>query len=290
LITGLEHHSNIVPWQLACERTGATLDVVPVLDSGELDMQEYARLLDRQPALVAAVHTSNSLGTINDIKTMSAMAHEAGSLLLVDAAQAMAHGPVDVQDLGCDFLCLSAHKMFGPTGVGVLYGRRAILESLPPWRGGGDMIDDVSFDGTTFAELPARLEAGTPNIAGVIGFGATIDFLEDVDWSQIEKHETHLLGDATRGLLHIGGISIVGPDDVKAPVISFNIDGVHPYDTGTILDQLGVAVRTGHHCTMPLMKRFGLPGTVRASFALYNNDEDVAQFVSGVEKAKKMLL
>ena len=152
------------------------------------------------------------------------------------------------------------------------------------------MIDDVSFDGTTFAELPARLEAGTPNIAGVIGFGATIDFLEDVDWSQIEKHETHLLGDATRGLLHIGGISIVGPDDVKAPVISFNIDGVHPYDTGTILDQLGVAVRTGHHCTMPLMKRFGLPGTVRASFALYNNDEDVAQFVSGVEKAKKMLL
>lgn len=290
LVTELEHHSNIVPWQMLCERTGATLDVVPVLDSGELDMDAFAKLITFGPTLVAVGHTSNSLGTINDVKHIVHDSHQHGALVLVDGAQAMAHERINVRELGCDFFCLSGHKMFGPTGVGVLYGKRSVLETLPPYRGGGDMIDRVSFSGTTFAELPSRLEAGTPNIAGVIGLGEAVAFLNDIDLDAAHLHEQSLLDACTNALVNMGGVTIVGTARNKASVVSFNIDGVHPYDTGTILDRLGVAVRTGHHCTMPLMERLGLPGTVRASIALYNNADDIDQFVSAVEKAKQMLL
>ncbi len=290
LVTELEHHANIVPWQLLCGRSGTTLDVVPIKDTGELDIDAFAVLLEKKPKIVSFVHTSNSLGIRNEVRQMTDMAHSAGAIVIVDGAQATAHERVDVRKLNCDFFCFSAHKMFGPTGIGGLYGKKELLESLPPYQGGGDMIETVSFSGTTFAELPNRLEAGTPNISGAIGFGAAIRFLESLDFNEVAIHESQLLNQCTDGLNNIGGVTIFGTAPNKASVVSFNIDGVHPYDTGSILDQLGVAVRTGHHCTMPLMERLGLPGTVRASIALYNNSEDIDQFIDAVTKAKGMLI
>ncbi len=288
LISAMEHHSNIVPWQLLCELRGARLVVVPVSDSGELVYEEFEKLLGERTRLVAICHTSNALGTINPIRRMVRDAHALGVPVLVDGAQALPHGPVDVQDLDCDFLCFSGHKMFGPTGIGVLYGKLEQLDALPPYQGGGDMIDTVSFNGTTFNEIPHRLEAGTPNIAGVVGLAAAVDYLEKVGPNEIAAYERELTAYATARLLDEGGICIYGTAAQKTSVISFLVDNVHPYDAGTILDRLGIAVRTGHHCTQPLMQRFGIPGTVRASFAFYNTFDEVDALVAGVRKVKEM--
>jgi cysteine desulfurase/selenocysteine lyase len=288
IISSLEHHSNIVPWQMMCERSGATLRVIPVDDSGVLDLAAYEQLLSEKTRIVAVAHTSNAIGTVNPIVEMTRMAHSADALVLVDAAQAFAHGPVDVVALDADFVCFSGHKMFGPTGIGVLYGRKSILETLPPYQGGGDMIETVTFESSTYAELPHRLEAGTPNIAGVLGLAAAVEYLSALEWSQIAEHENHLTAYATARLGEFPGVHIVGTAPEKAAVISFVYDSAHPYDVGTVLDRMGVAVRTGHHCAMPLMKRFGLPGTVRASFALYNNEADVDLLMAGMRKVKSL--
>lgn len=288
LISAMEHHSNIVPWQLLCERVGARLVVAPVADSGELVYEEFENLLGERTRLVAICHTSNALGTVNPVRQIIRDAHALGVPVLVDGAQALPHGPVDVQALDCDFLCFSGHKMFGPTGIGVLYGKFDRLDALPPYQGGGDMIETVSFDGTTFNEVPHRLEAGTPNIAGVVGLAAAVDYLDSVGPDAIVAYERELTAYATSQLTAEGGVRIYGTAPHKTSVISFLVDGVHPYDAGTILDRLGVAVRTGHHCTQPLMQRFGIPGTVRASFAFYNTFVDVDALVAGVRKVKQM--
>ncbi len=288
IVSVMEHHSNIVPWQMACDRSGAVLKTVPVTDSGELAIDEYGRLLGSRTRLVALCHTSNALGTRNPVRQLTEMAHAAGVPVLVDAAQALPHGPVDVQQLDCDFLCFSGHKMFGPTGTGVLYGKLDRLDTLPPFKGGGDMIDKVSFDGTTFDELPHRLEAGTPNIAGIIGLGAAVDYLESVGPSAIRDYESELTRYAMERLGDIDGVSLIGTAPGKASVVSFVIDRVHPYDAGSVLDRLGIAVRTGHHCTQPLMEWFGIPGTIRASFAFYNTLHEVDVLADGIEKAKKV--
>lgn len=288
LISEMEHHSNIVPWQMLCEAVGADLRVIPVNDGGEIRYEAFERLLGDRVKLVALPHVSNTLGTINPIKQMIRRAHDLGIPVLIDGAQAMPHLHVDVQDLDCDFYCFSSHKMFGPTGMGVLYGKEEHLDRMPPYQGGGDMIETVTFEKTTYNDLPHRFEAGTPNIAGGVGFGAAVDFMVGVGSDQIAAHEHLILRYATKRLEEIEGVRIYGTAAEKASVISFLVDDVHPYDTGTILDRLGIAVRTGHHCTQPLMRRFGIPGTVRASFALYNTREDVDSLVDGIRKVKEM--
>lgn len=288
LISGMEHHSNIVPWQLICEQTGAVLKVIPVLDNGELDLQAYQQMLSGKTRLVGLVHVSNALGTVNPVKEMTAWAHAAGALVLIDGAQAVAHQTVDVQDLDCDFYVFSGHKLYGPTGIGVLYAKAEILQAMPPWQGGGDMIHTVSFERTTYAEIPQRFEAGTPNIAGVIALDAAIQYVQQVGLSAIAQHEQALLEQATRELQLLPGVRILGQASHKAGLVSFVLDDIHPHDLGTILDTEGVAIRAGHHCAMPLMTRFGVPGTARASFALYNTHDDVEALVVALKKAQKL--
>lgn len=289
LLTGMEHHSNIVPWQLAAEATGAVIRVVPVDDRGQLDLAAYQALLGPRTRLVAIVHVSNSLGTINPIQQMIADAHGMGVPVLVDGAQAVAHGPVNVRELDCDFYCMSAHKVFGPTGTGVLYGKEEWLERLPPYQGGGDMISAVSFERTTYNEIPHKFEAGTPNIAGVIGMGAAIDYLSDFDISEIQQHEDQLVSHASGALEALGGVRLIGTADRKTAVVSFLLEGLHPYDVATVIDRFGVAVRSGHHCTQPLMDQYRIPGTLRASFALYNTLDEVDRLVDAVTRARKFL-
>ena len=285
LITCMEHHSNIVPWQLLCEQTGAVLRVAPIADSGELLLDKFEELLSEKTKLVAITHISNVLGTINPIERICKLTHAKGAVVLVDGAQAVPHMPVDVQALGCDFYAFSAHKMYGPTGVGILWGREELLSKMPPYQGGGDMIASVDFSGTTYADLPHKFEAGTPNIAGVAGFGASIDYLKAFDFESIGKHEHELLAYATAELQRIDDVEIYGNVANKASVISFTVKGIHPHDVGTILDREGVAVRAGHHCAQPLMKRLGVIGTVRASFALYNTFEEVDRLAAAIKKA-----
>ena len=288
LVTGMEHHSNIVPWQLLCERTGAHLRVVPVTDSGELDLNEYRALLNARTRLVGIVHVSNALGTINPVEEMTRLAHEAGALVLVDGAQAVAHQVVDVQAIDCDFYVFSGHKLYGPTGMGALYARYDILKNMPPWQGGGDMIHTVSFERSTYADVPQRFEAGTPNIAGVVAMDAAIQYVQSVGLDAIAAYEHDLLQSATEQLLTLPGIRLIGTAAAKAGILSFVVDGIHPHDLGTILDTEGVAIRAGHHCAMPLMTRFGIPGTARASLALYNTEEDVKALISALRKAQKL--
>ena len=290
VISTMEHHSNIVPWQMVCEERGASVKVVPINQAGELDMEAYAALLGPKTKMVALVHVSNSLGTINPVEEIIDLAHRQDIPVLLDGAQAVPHMPIDVQDLDVDFYAFSAHKVFGPTGVGILYGRESLLNAMPPYQGGGDMIERVTFEKTTYNTLPHKFEAGTPNIADGIAFGAAIDYLSQFDPSEIQAHEQDILQYATDKLTAIDGLVIVGTAAHKASVISFNLEGAHPFDVGTILDQLGIAVRTGHHCCQPLMDFYGIPGTVRASFAMYNNRQDVDALVSGVERAARMLL
>lgn len=290
IISHLEHHSNIVPWQMLCERTGAVLKVIPMNQNGELIMSAYDELLNAKTKLVAVNHISNALGTINPIKEIIDKAHAVNAAVLIDGAQATPHIKPDVQALNCDFYICSAHKMCGPTGVGVLYGKEEWLDKLPPYQGGGEMIKEVSFEKTTYAGLPHKFEAGTPNISGGIVFGVAIDYLNDIGFDFIQEQEKELLSYATSELLKIEGLNIVGTAKEKTSVISFNIDGCHPYDVGTIVDKLGVAVRTGHHCTQPIMQFYNIPGTIRASFMFYNTKDDVDALVAAVKKAKMMLL
>jgi cysteine desulfurase / selenocysteine lyase len=294
LITELEHHANIVPWQLACARHGALLKVIPVSDSGELEISrseapssspEGGGWFSDKTRILAVSHVSNTLGTINPVKELIAEAKKRGVITVLDGAQALPHMHVDVQDLDCDFYAFSAHKMYGPTGVGILYGREEMLEKMPPWQGGGEMIDQVTFEETTWAKLPFKFEAGTPNIAGIIGLGAAIDWMNSTGIERMAAHERTLMEKATRELQEIDGLRIIGTAKEKASLISFVIEGVHHYDIGTLLDQMGIAVRTGHHCTQPLMKRYGITGTTRASFACFNTLEEVDALVAGVRKA-----
>ncbi len=275
LISGLEHHSNIVPWQLAIEGTGARIRVIPVLDDGSLDLAAYRELLGERTRLVAVGYASNAIGTRNPVETIIQQAHAAGARVLIDGAQAMAHHRVDMQAMGADFFAFSAHKMYGPTGFGVLWAPAARLDEAHPWQGGGDMIETVSFEGSTWNELPYRFEAGTPHIAGAIGTGAAIDFLAALDFEQLVAHEQSLLRLATAQLEAVPGLRLIGTAADKAAIVSFVMQGAHPQDIGTLLDENGIAVRTGHHCAMPLMARFGVPGTVRASFAAYNTEQEV---------------
>lgn len=289
IVSEMEHHSNIVPWQLLAERTGIRLRVIPVTDDGELDLEEFQILLSSRTRLVSLVHVSNTLGTVNPVRRIISDAHSMGVPVMLDGAQAVPHAPVNVAELDVDFYCLSSHKMFGPTGVGLLYGKAEHLEAMPVWQGGGDMIEQVDFAGTTFNEIPHKFEAGTPHIAGVIGMAAAADYLESVGWNWIKNQEQDLLDYATGALRRIPGLRIVGTAPKKAAVISFLLGQSHPYDVGTVLDRLGIAVRTGHHCTQPLMKRYGIPGTVRASFAFYNTRDEVDRLVNGLERAARML-
>ena len=288
LISGLEHHANIVPWQIAAEKTGALIKVIPVLDSGELDMDAFKNLLNPKTKLLALSHISNALGTINPVEEMIALAKEKGALVLIDGAQSAPHMLVDVQALDCDFFCFSAHKIYGPTGIGVLYGKKSQLEKMPPYQSGGEMIKEVTFKGTTFNDLPYKFEAGTPNIAGGIGLLAAIEFMEEVGLEHIARREAELLAYATKKLKELGGVQFVGEAKEKAAVISFLVDGIHPSDLGSVLDKFGIAVRTGHHCAQPIMDRFEIPGTVRASFAVYNTETEIDVFIEGIDKVKKM--
>lgn len=289
LITAMEHHSNIVPWQMICEERGAELRVAPVNDEGELMLEELYALLDETVKMVSLSHVSNTLGTINPVKDIIKHAHQLGIPVMVDGAQAIPHSQVDVQALDADFYTFSGHKMFGPTGIGVLYGKEKWLEHMPPYHGGGEMIKTVTFEKTTYNELPHKFEAGTPDISGVIGLGEAVRYINTVGYDNISRHEHELLVYATEQLSQIEGLRIIGTAKEKASVISFLVDDIHPYDLGAILDKLGIAVRTGHHCTQPLMDRYGIPGTVRASFAFYNNREDIDRLVQGVNRAVKML-
>ena len=289
LITHMEHHSNIVPWQMLCERTGATLVVLPIDKNGELQVDKLDQYLSAKTKLVAVTHISNGLGVINPIKEIIEKAHAVNAAVLIDGAQACSHIKPDVQALDVDFYVASAHKMCGPTGVGVLYGKEEWLHKLPPYQGGGEMIKEVTFDKTTYAGLPHKFEAGTPNISGGIAFGAAIDYLEKIGYEAIAKQEEELLTYATSELKKIEGLKIYGDVAAKTSLVSFNIEGLHPYDIGTILDQMGVAVRTGHHCNQPIMAFFGIPGTIRASFAFYNTLEEVDTLVNAVKKAINML-
>ena len=284
LITAIEHHSNIVPWQMLCAEKGATLRVAPVNDDGELIFEELERMLSSKVKLVAVGHASNALGTINPIKRIVAAAHAHGALVLVDGAQGVPHLHVDVQDLGCDFYAFSGHKVYGPTGIGVLWGRESLLEAMPPWQGGGDMILSVSYEKTTYNALPYKFEAGTPNIEGVIGLAAALDYLSGIGLDAIASHEHDLLEYATERLLQIDGLRIIGRAAQKASVISFVLEGVHPHDIGTILDQEGIAVRTGHHCAQPLMMRFKVPATGRASFGMYNTREEADALIAALHQ------
>lgn len=288
LISGLEHHANIVPWQIAADQKGALIKVIPILDSGELDLVAFKNLLSPKTKLLALSHISNVLGTINPVEEMIALAKEKGALVLIDGAQSAPHMIVDVQALDCDFFCFSAHKIYGPTGIGVLYGKKAQLEKMPPYQSGGEMIKEVTFKGTTFNNLPYKFEAGTPNIAGGIGLLAAVEFIEEVGLEHIARREAELLAYATKKLKELGGIQFVGEAKEKAAVISFLVDGIHPSDLGSVLDKLGIAVRTGHHCAQPIMDRFEIPGTVRASFAVYNTENEIDMFIEGIDKVKKM--
>ena len=288
LISALEHHSNIVPWQMLCERTGASLKVIPCFEDGALDQDAFRSLLTARTRVLAITWISNAFGTVNPVVEMAAEAKEVGALVLVDAAQAVAHMPIDVQKLGADFVVFSGHKIYAPTGIGVLWGRADLLESLPPWRGGGEMIKEVTFEKTTYNGLPFKYEAGTPNIEGAIALAAAFDFINGIGLDSIQEHENQIIRLAADALCEIPGIRYFGPTD-RAGALSFNIEGVHHYDLGTLMDQMGVAVRTGHHCCQPLMARFGILGTVRASFALYNSERDVEALSTAVSKAVKML-
>ena len=287
LISGMEHHANIVPWQLACERHGAKLKVIPITDRGEWDLKQMP--FSEKTRILAVSHVSNTLGTINPVKELIAEAKKRGIITVVDGAQAIAHLEVDVQNLGCDLYAFSGHKAYGPTGTGVLYGREELLERMPPWQGGGEMIDVVTFEKTTYAKLPFKFEAGTPHIAGIIGLGEAFRWMEDYDKLAMAAHEHMLLEHATKELLTIDGLRIIGTAKEKVGVISFVIDGLHHYDLGTLLDQQGIAVRTGHHCTQPLMERFGVIGTTRASFACFNTVGEIDSMVAATKKAVKML-
>ncbi|MBS7786121.1 cysteine desulfurase [Flavobacterium sp. CYK-55] len=290
LVSALEHHSNIVPWQMLCERTGAVLKVIPMNEQGELIQEKYKALLNDKTKIVAVNHISNALGTINPVKEMIALAHQVGAAVLIDGAQAVPHLKPDVQDLDCDFYVFSGHKMCGPTGVGILYGKECWLNRLPPYQGGGEMIATVSFEKTTYAGLPHKFEAGTPNIAGGIVLGVAVDYLNSVGFDTIQAYENTLLEYATEQLLQIEGLKIYGTAREKASVVSFNIDGIHPYDIGTIIDKKGIAVRTGHHCAQPIMDFYQIPGTVRASFAFYNTQQEIDYMIEAIQKARLMLL
>lgn len=289
LVSALEHHSNIVPWQMLCERTGAVLKVIPMNLDGELVMKEYHNLLSSNTKLVFCNHVSNALGTVNPIKEIIDAAHKMGAAVLIDGAQAAPHIKADVQALNVDFYTVSAHKMCGPTGIGMLYGKEAWLNKLPPYQGGGEMIAEVTFEKTTYADLPHKFEAGTPNVCGGIAFGAALDYMNHIGFDSIASYEQELLEYATDRLLQINGLKIYGTSKEKTAVVSFNIEGIHPYDIGTILDKLGIAVRTGHHCAQPIMDFYQIPGTVRASLSFYNTKEEIDMMVEGVKKAKTML-
>jgi len=289
LVSAMEHHSNIVPWQMLCEKTGATLRVIPMNEKGELILSAYDELVSERTKIVTVNHISNALGTINPIKYMIDKAHEVGAAVLIDGAQAVSHLKPDVQDLDCDFYVFSGHKMFGPTGTGILYGKESWLNALPPYQGGGEMIKEVTFEKTTYADLPHKFEAGTPNIAGGIVLGTAVDYINSIGIENIQEQEKELLEYGTKKLLEIKGLKIFGTATTKTSVISFNIEGIHPYDIGTIIDKLGIAVRTGHHCAQPVMNFFNIPGTIRASFAFYNTKEEIDIMVEAVKKAKLML-
>ncbi len=289
LVSELEHHSNIVPWQFMCDEWGAELKVIPVDDKGELIMDRFDELLSGQTRIVAVNHVSNTLGTVNPIEEIIAKAHKVGAAVLIDGAQSAPHIKIDMQELDADFYCVSSHKMYGPTGIGFLYGKEQWLNDMPPYHGGGEMIETVSFKGTTFNRLPFKFEAGTPNIADTIAFGEAMDFMHETGIEEIAYWETELHNYAVDKMMEIPGIQFIGTAEEKAGVISFNVEGIHPYDIGTILDQQGIAVRTGHHCTQPLMERYGIPGTVRASFAVYNTKAEVDLFIEALKKAVSML-
>lgn len=289
IISAMEHHSNILPWQQACEEKGALLKIIPINKDGELLMDEYEKLLSEKTKIVAITHVSNTLGTINPVKEIIALAHKKNIPVLIDGAQAVPHLNVDVQDLDCDFYCFSAHKLFGPTGVGVLYGKEKWLNELPPYQVGGGTIKTVSFEKTEYADLPLKFEAGTPHIAGGIGLAAAVNYLNTIGLNAIATYEHELLEYATQAIKKINGVKIIGNAKVKASVLSFVVEGIHPFDIGTILDQLGIAVRTGHHCTQPLMSFYCVPGTIRVSFAFYNTTKEIDMFITGLEKAIAML-
>ena len=288
LISAMEHHSNIVPWQLACERTGAALKVIPIDDRGVLDMEAFARLLSPKTKMVAVTHLSNALGTINPVAEITRAAHEAGAVVLVDGAQAAYHLPVDVQALGVDFYVATGHKLYGPTGMGVLYGREARLDAMPPYQGGGDMIASVTFEKSTWNTLPYKFEAGTPHIEGAVALGTAVRFIRRVGFDWIAAHERELLAYATEAVAAVPGVRLVGTAPDKASILSFVMDDVHPHDIGTVVDRAGVAIRTGHHCAQPVMARFGVPATARASFAMYNTREDVDQLVAALHDVRRM--
>ncbi|HBP13879.1 MAG TPA: cysteine desulfurase CsdA [Gammaproteobacteria bacterium] len=289
LISEMEHHSNIVPWQIACAQTGASLKAVRVQPDGVLDLDNFAALLSDATRIVAIAHVSNALGTINPIEHITSLAHSHDADVLIDGAQAAAHLNIDVQALGCDFYAFSGHKVYAPTGIGILYGKESLLDDMPPWQAGGEMIEEVRLEATTYQSLPYKFEAGTPNIAGAIGFGTAIEYVDGLDGDSITRHEKQLLDSATTGLEAIDGVRIVGTASDKGPVVSFLVDGSHPTDIGTLLDQQGVAVRAGHHCAMPLMEALEIPGTVRASFSLYNRLSDVDRLIETVEKARRFV-
>jgi len=288
LVTELEHHSNIVPWQMVAQETGAKVVVVPVEDDGSVSLEAFEARLSDRTIIAAVAHISNALGTVLPVKQMIAAAHKHDVPVIVDGAQAVAHMPVNVQELDADFYAFSGHKLFGPTGIGALYGKQALLDAMPPYQGGGDMIETVSFDGTTFNELPYKFEAGTPNIAGAAAFGAAIEYMDGLDLNAVAEHEHRLLERAAAAMAQIEGLRIIGNAPGKAAIISFVMDGVHAHDIGTLLDESGVAIRTGHHCAMPLMQRFGVPATARASFAAYNNDDDVDALIKGLESVARI--
>ena len=288
LISWMEHHSNIVPWQLICARTGARLVPTPITDSGELDLEAFDRLLNERTKIVALVHVSNALGTINPVKELTAKAHAVGALVLIDGAQAAAHRRIDVQDIGCDFYAFSGHKMYAPTGIGALYARRQVLETLPPYQGGGEMILSVTFEETVYNAVPHKFEAGTPNITGAVSLGAAIDYLSRIDAAAMGRHEADLLAYTTDHLAEIRGSRVIGTARHKAGVVSFVLEGIHAHDVGTIVDQQGVALRTGHHCAMPVMQRFNVPATARASFGIYSNRADIDQLMHALRKAREI--
>ncbi len=288
LITEMEHHSNIVPWQMLCERSGACLKVAPIDDAGELRIDELERLLSPRTRLVALTHISNALGTRNPVERIAELAHAAGSLVLLDGAQGVVHEPLDVRALGCDFYAFSGHKIYAPTGIGVLFGRRELLEALPPFQGGGDMIRSVSFEKTTYNELPHKFEAGTPDIAGAIGLAAALDYLTAIGMARIAAHETELLDYAVQRIGALPGVRLIGAPRRRGGVLSFNVDGIHPHDVGTVLDSEGIAVRAGHHCAQPLMQRLGVPATVRASLACYTIREEIDALAAGIEKTREV--
>ena len=289
IVSALEHHANIVPWQMMCERSGAILRVIPMTDNGTLDMHAYKELLNKKTKLVFVNHVSNALGTINPIEEIINKAHKVGAAVLVDGAQACGHIKPNLKKLNVDFYTVSAHKLCGPTGIGILYGKEKWLKKLPPYQGGGEMINEVTFEKTTYADLPHKFEAGTPNICGGIAFGAALDYMNSIGFGAIGNYEQRLLHYATEQLTKIDGLRIYGDNNHKTAVLSFNIDSIHPYDVGTLLDKMGIAVRTGHHCAQPIMDYYKIPGTIRASFAFYNTQDEVDTFVNGVQRAVAML-